>query len=125
MLSIIVFYIFLAIYIRYIGYITYMYVLSNISLSVCLSMYRCRHGVNTEGDASSVGLLASVSVRKGQRVQSLQFNSLRPSLLAAGCSGGGVSILDVEVVRDAVAYQPGADGGSSIPQQTNTQLAHS
>lgn len=46
-------------------------------------------------------------------MQCLQFNSLRPSLLGAGCSSGGVSILDVEVVKDVVVYQPGAEHSGS------------
>lgn len=69
----------------------------------------CSQGV-ASGDSGSSGLLQTVEVQRGQRVQALQFNSLRPSLLAAGTSSGGLSIVDVEIATEAVAHKPGADG---------------
>ncbi|KAL8272544.1 hypothetical protein Esti_003543 [Eimeria stiedai] len=90
-----------------------------------VTLWDARHvlkqGVLAEGEEAGggcPGLLAGVSVQRGQRVQCLQFSSLKRSLLAAGCSGGGVSVLDVSVVEETAAYQPGADAGDADEEVT-------
>ncbi|PHJ22602.1 wd g-beta repeat-containing [Cystoisospora suis] len=70
-------------------------------------------GAEGSSAANTNGLLASVSVHRNQRVHCIQFNPLRPSLLAAGGSSGSVSILDVENVYDVAVYEPGNEGSAN------------